>query len=175
LVHDAARRSVNAATAKRRTIGSHGRGRGRAVCQATMRQSRMRCGHPEMAQRSARLVGNAVLLRLLLQQGQEKGRLKRFRPPGSAKPALSPGAVKKPPFLLIGNRPSKERGRQAILAQLEGDLTCARSGPTPHVRPPPHAARLWRDLYCPELTIITKLAANVFHRPKLPTFHAVAL
>jgi hypothetical protein len=26
-------------------------------------------------------------------------------------------------------------------------------------------ARLWRDLYSPELTMITQLAANVFHRP----------
>jgi hypothetical protein len=45
----------------------------------------------------------------------------------------------------------------------------------PSVRPPPHAARLWRDLYCPELTIVTQLAANVFHRPELPTFGAGAL
>jgi integrase len=45
----------------------------------------------------------------------------------------------------------------------------------PSVRPPPHAARLWRDLYCPELTIVTQLAANVFHRLKLPAFGAGAL
>jgi len=43
------------------------------------------------------------------------------------------------------------------------------------IGPPPHAARLWRDLYCPELTIVTQLAANVFHRPKLPAFGAGAL
>jgi hypothetical protein len=43
----------------------------------------------------------------------------------------------------------------------------------PSVRPPPHAARLWRYLYCPELTVVTQLAANVFHRPKLPTFGVV--
>src|SRR4029077_10659523 len=45
----------------------------------------------------------------------------------------------------------------------------------PSIGPPPHAARLWRDLCCPELTIVTQLAANVFHRPKLPTFGAGAL
>src|SRR6516162_5279386 len=41
--------------------------------------------------------------------------------------------------------------------------------------PPPHAARFWQDLFCPELTVVAQLAANVFHRPKLPTFGAGAL
>jgi len=67
----------------------------------------------------------------------------------------------------------KAAGAQRLNEQLAFDPGQRRTMPS--VRPPPHTARLWRDLFCPELTVVAKLAANVSHGPELPAFGAGAL